>query len=277
MATRSKTEDTLPLHLSDRGWRTLALNGLAFLAVVNGALALYAFREVESLRAEIRLSLWRTEQRYQSLNAQVSFASDRRRLLLGVRDEILKTRPELGVTGAYELASLVLEASEKYPSVDPLLLVAVGIVESGYDVDAISGAGARGLYQIHPSTGRLLARARGWEYSDDLLHDPAKSTEMAACYLDLLQTTYDDAGMVLAEYNGGPVNAGAFRAQAGALATETKDYVSRVLHVYERLARELGDHRGETPFPILSAAEKGDSLSLSARPTPTVPAPAAGQ
>ena len=68
--------------------------------VINAALAFYAFREVVSLRDEVQRSLWRTEQRYQSLNAQVSFASDRRRLLLGIRDEILKTRPELSVTGA---------------------------------------------------------------------------------------------------------------------------------------------------------------------------------
>ncbi len=274
MTTHSDTEKSGYPHLSDRGWRTVALNGLALLVVINGLLAFYAFRKVVSLRAEVERSLWRTEQRYQNLNAQVSFASDRRRLLLGIRDEILRTRPEVGATRAYELASLVLDASDKFPSVDPLLLVSVGIVDSEFNAAEVSPTGARGLYQIHSTTGRLLARALGWEYSDDMLHDPAKNTELAACYLDLLQTAYNDVAMVLAEYNGGPLNAGYFRANVRALATETKDYVPQVLSVYERLARELGDKRGKSRSPILSVAERSESSSLVAIP---VPAAAAGE
>jgi soluble lytic murein transglycosylase-like protein len=129
----------------------------------------------------------------------------------------------------------VLEASEKYPRVDPLLLVAVGIVESGYDVDATSHAGARGLYQIHPATGRFLARMLGWEFDETMLYDPAKNTELAARYLELLATAYNDVGLVLAEYNGGPLNAGYFRARAEKLAIETRNFVPRVMAVYERL------------------------------------------
>ena len=158
MTTGSQVNDAASMPLSDRGWRTLALNGLMFLVLVNGALAVYAFREIGFLRAEVNRSLWRTEQRYQSVNAQVSFASDRRRLVLGIRDEIVRKRPELGVAGAYELASMVLDASDKFPSVDPLLLVSIGAAHGGFDAAAISTSGARGLYQLHPTTGRLLAR-----------------------------------------------------------------------------------------------------------------------
>ena len=42
MTTRSKPEDTAPSYLSDSGWRTLALNALAFfLVVMNGAHVMY--------------------------------------------------------------------------------------------------------------------------------------------------------------------------------------------------------------------------------------------
>jgi hypothetical protein len=41
--------------------------------------------------------------------------------------------------------------------------------------------------------------------------------------------------MVLAEYNGGPLNAGYFRAGVGALAAETRSYVPQVLALYGRL------------------------------------------
>ena len=42
-----------------------------------------------------------------------------------------------------------------------------------------------------------------------------KNTEAAALYLDILFTTYSDPQLVLAEYNGGPLNAGYFRAGVG--------------------------------------------------------------
>jgi hypothetical protein len=210
------------------------------LLAAGAALSLHAIRELARLRTDVNETLSETEPRFHSLRSRVHFDSERRRLLFGIREAILRTRPKVGPRIADELATLVLEATEKFPGVDPLLLVAVGIVESGYDVEAISHAGARGLYQIYPPTGRVLARELGWEFHEELLHDPARSTEMAACYLNLLGDAYDDVEMILAEYNGGPLNAGYFRANAEKLAGETRDYVPRVLAVYERLAREIG-------------------------------------
>ena len=57
----------------------------------------------------------------------------------------------------------------------------------------------------------------------------------AALYLDILFAAYNDPQMVLAEYNGGPVNAGYYRADVAALAAETRNYVPRVLELYARL------------------------------------------
>ena len=164
----------------------------------------------------------------QQLEAGIGFDSTRRQLLLGMRNHILKTNPRVSLADAYRYAELALEASEKYPAVDPLLLLAIGIVESGYDPQAKSHANARGLYQIWPSTGKMLMRALGWSYDDSTLYDPEKNTQAAAFYLDVLFSTYNDPQMVLAEYNGGPLNAGYFRAESGALASETRNYVPRV-------------------------------------------------
>jgi soluble lytic murein transglycosylase len=125
---------------------------------------------------------------------------------------------------------------------DPLLLLTIGIVESGYNSGATSNMNAKGLYQIWPPTGRLLARSLGWEYSDEMLYDPKKNTEMAALYLDILFSAYNDQEMVLAEYNGGPLNAGYYRADSERTASETRDYVKKVESIYERLKNrfELG-------------------------------------
>ncbi len=224
-----------------------AVRVLVLLAAVSGGLVVYAVHEMTLLREEAREVTTRIDRRFESLQSQVEFDAERQRLLLGIRDAILRTRPEVGSVKSSELATLVIESSEKYPGVDPLLLVAVGIVESGYDLDAISHAGARGLYQIYPPTGRVLAGMIGWEFDESLLHDPAKNTEMAACYLSLLGTAYNDVEMILAEYNGGPLNAGYFRAKVEKLAGETRDYVPRVIAVYERLEREIGRSTPEVP------------------------------
>src|SRR5204863_9016606 len=148
---------------------------------------------------------------------------------------ILRVNPRVSLTDAYRYARLALEASEKFPAVDPLLLLAIGTVESGYDAQAISHTDARGLYQIWPATGRLLLRALGWSYDEAALYDPEKNTMAAALYLDILFATYSDPHLVLAEYNGGPLNAGYFRAGVGALAAETRSYVPPGLELHGRL------------------------------------------
>ncbi len=80
-----------------------------------------------------------------------------------------------------------------------------------------------------------MARTLSWEYSDDMLYDPQKNTEMAALYLDILLSTHDEVELALAEYNGGPRNAHYFRAGSSRLAEETRNYVPKVMAIYERL------------------------------------------
>ena len=188
--------------------------------------------------------------------------------------------PRASLGDAYLYARLALDASEKYPAVDPLLLLAIGTVESRYDPQAKSHADARGLYQIWPSTGRMLARSLGWEYEEHTLYDPEKNTEAAALYLDILFSAYSDPQMVLAEYNGGPLNAGYYRADVGALAAETRSYVPRVLELYGRLKDQF--ETGSAPQAELSNRdEKREGKALGVRTSahtgrPPAPAPARG-
>jgi soluble lytic murein transglycosylase-like protein len=130
----------------------------------------------------------------------------------------------------------------------------------------VSRADARGLYQIWPSTGRLLLRALGWEYDEASLYEPEKNTMAAALYLDILFSTYSDPQLVLAEYNGGPLNAGYFRAGVGSLAAETRTYVPRVLELYARL-REQFDAAGTVPVDLAQrdAHREGKTLMGGAR------------
>jgi hypothetical protein len=223
------------------GWQSLAVLFLCLLLAAAVLLGHWVVRGLDRNDQEATAALARAEREIQQLQSGFTFEARRRQMLLGMRNHILKANPRVSLTEAYRYAELAMAASEKYPAVDPLLLLAIGIVESGYDSQARSRADARGLYQIWPSTGRLLAHALGWTWDDTLLFDPEKNTQAAALYLDILFSTYKDPQMVLAEYNGGPLNAGYLRAGAGALAAETRSYVPRVLDLHDRLKQEFDE------------------------------------
>ena len=257
-------------------WLSLAFLFLCLLVITAVLLGHYILRGLDTQNQESSAAMARAERRIQQLESGLSFDSRRRQLLLGMRNHIMRANPRVSLRDAYRYAQLALEASEKYPAVDPLLLLSIGIVESGYDPLARSRADARGLYQIWPSTGRLLVRTLGWNYDDTTLYDPEKNTEAAALYLDVLFSTYSDPQMVLAEYNGGPLNAAYFRAGAGQLAGETRNYVPRVLEVYTRLQQEF--EKGLEPPPEVmyrDAQREGKTLDAG-RAATSSSAPAAG-
>ncbi|MFQ5791715.1 MAG: lytic transglycosylase domain-containing protein [Acidobacteriota bacterium] len=251
-------------------WQSLALVFLSLLFATTIVVALYAFHRVGEVNEQLDATMSRVERKIQQLDAGIAFDSKRQHLMLGIRDEIMRTNPRVSLNEAYEYAQLIMRASDKYPSVSPLMFLAIGIVESGYKTSATSGANAKGLYQIWPSTGRLLARALDWEYTDEMLYDPKKNTEMAALYLDILYSAYNDQQMVLAEYNGGPLNAGYLRAGSSRAAEETREYVNKVEDVYGRLKNkfERGIDVGLEPMHK-DRSRDGKLLGTRTRPTPT--------
>jgi len=247
------------------GWQSLAFLCLCLLLLGVVMMGHAALRAIDRQNQDNAVAMARFERKVEQLESGMTFDSRRRHLLLGMRDHVLRVNPRVSLADAYRYAQLALEASEKYPAVDPLLLLAIGSVESGFDPQARSHADARGLYQIWPSTGRLLLRALGWEYDEAALYDPEKNTQAAALYLDILFSTYSDPQMVLAEYNGGPLNAGYFRAGVGALAAETRNYVPRVLQLHERL-RDQFERGMESPSePSRDALREGKTLTGAAR------------
>jgi soluble lytic murein transglycosylase-like protein len=247
-------------------WQSLAFLVLCLLLIAVVLLGQYVLRGIDARDQQRESALARAERKLQALESGMSYDASRRLLLLGMRDHILKVNSRASLSDAYLYARLALEASEKYPAVDPLLLLAIGTVESGYDPQAKSHADARGLYQIWPSTGRLLARSLGWNYDDSTLYDPEKNTEAAALYLDILFSAYNDPHMVLAEYNGGPLNAGYYRADVAALAAETRNYVPRVLDLYARLKDRFEGGAAAQATPAARDVQREGKL-LGARTT----------
>ena len=268
---RETTEPRTIVIRHGSAWQPAAFLALAALVVAAILMGHYVLRGIDKQNQDTQATLVQYERKVQELESAMSFDSKRRYMLLGMRDHILKTNPRVSLRDSYRYAQYALEASEKYPAVDPLLLLSIGTVESGYDPHATSHADARGLYQIWPATGRLLLRSLGWEYDEAALYDPEKNTHAAALYLDILFATYGDPQLVLAEYNGGPLNAGYFRARVGALADETRNYVPRVLQLYAQLKERFAKGIDFQP-ELMHRDPQREGKTLAGPPTP---APAA--
>lgn len=91
---------------------------------------------------------------------------------------------------------------------EPELLFAVMRTESHYQKRIISYAGAIGLMQIMPRTGRLIAMNMGEPgFSPARLLEPKTNIRMAAWYLSSLIRRFDgNVALAIAAYNGGPHN-----------------------------------------------------------------------
>ncbi len=95
-------------------------------------------------------------------------------------------------------------------SIDPTLVYALTRLESNFDPDAVSPAGARGLMQIMPATAQYITGDLFFE--PDRLHEPASNLNIGQRYISYLarQDGIDnDLMRMLASYNAGP---GQFRA-----------------------------------------------------------------
>jgi len=112
-------------------------------------------------------------------------------------------------------------------NIDPDLVRAVIVVESGFDANAVSSAGAQGLMQLMPATAR--------SYGVNNVFDPQENIRGGALYLrDLIDLYNKDYELVLAAYNAGE-NAVAKYGGRIPPYVETRNYVPKVLGVYNRL------------------------------------------
>ena len=113
----------------------------------------------------------------------------------------------------------------------PVELRALPIIESALQPGATSRAGAAGLWQFMPSTGRSY----GLEVNSvvDERRDPVRSTQAACRYLKDLYAIYHDWTLAIAAYNCGPGNVNKAIARSGGKTFwEIYDYLPRETRGY---------------------------------------------
>ncbi|ERN41568.1 soluble lytic murein transglycosylase [Rubidibacter lacunae KORDI 51-2] len=148
----------------------------------------------------------------------------------------------------------------KTRQLNPLLVLGLIRQESAFEADIASSAGAQGLMQIIPSTGKWVADKIDLKtYS---LSDPEDNIRLGTWYLRYTHREYDDRSVLaVASYNAGPGNVAKWVRRYGyndpdvfvenIPFSETKGYVESVLGNYwnylrlydPTVAQKLARHR----------------------------------
>jgi len=133
--------------------------------------------------------------------------------------------PRLQPDVAEKIAQALLGYSYQF-NVDPRLVVALVVIESGFQPQVTSRAGALGLGQLMPETARSLGVDP---------QDPVQNLYGTIRYLrgNLDRFGYDNVHLALAAYNAG--RAAVERYEGIPPYDETRWYVYNVTHLYRRL------------------------------------------
>ena len=124
----------------------------------------------------------------------------------------------------------IIERAATAASVEPNLLRAVIVVESGFNSRAVSKRGAMGLMQLMPATATRFGVSNPY--------DPLQNVHAGARYLKFLIDRFgQDVRLALAAYNAGE---DAVDRNGGQIPpfSETMAYVPRVLKIYQMLRNQ---------------------------------------
>lgn len=138
------------------------------------------------------------------------------------------------------LMQMIVQEAGKTDNVTPSVALAVAKIESGFRPHVVSSAGAIGVMQIMPKTGRDVFRLSRTE-----LFDPAINIRAGVTFLDQLITQYDGRiDLALSHYNGGS------RVTAGPtpkIIPATRGYVIKVLAAAQAYEAGWANISGEQP------------------------------
>jgi soluble lytic murein transglycosylase-like protein len=199
--------------------------GAAYEQVGEEALARQAYRRALQRSPDAATAYW-AGQRLRALEA----AQDRQELLAALDPATyarlaLRHNPRLAPSEAWRIAHALLANGRRF-DVDPRLVSALVVVESGFNPRAVSPAGALGLGQLLPE----VARAAGVRDPFSIEENLYGTVRVLRGHLD--RYGYHRVDLALAAYNAG---SGAVRRHGGVPPfSETRWYVFRVSQLYLR-------------------------------------------
>lgn len=181
---------------------------------------------------------------YQNYNASMQAFRVARRLTWRIPQNNRSNLPFLVYKLFYpSFYSEAIQRESAIRNIDPFLVSSVIRQESIFNPRIVSPAGAIGLMQIMPYTGKEVAQKLGESFTTDSLYLPMTNIRYGARYLrHLLDEFNDNLVLVIAGYNGGPNNAARWFDHnknedfdlfiEDIEFTETRTYVKKVLSNY---------------------------------------------
>jgi soluble lytic murein transglycosylase-like protein len=144
-------------------------------------------------------------------------------------------------TAVWAVSRTILQESRRH-SFDPLLVLAVIAVESGFQHSAESPDGARGMMQIQPYIAGALSEQRRSLYGDKHaggepdLNNPVVNIRLGVFYLHSLWQNFRDMKLALTAYNYGP---GTVQSRIDEDEEVPQEYASKVLATYQGYRRGM--------------------------------------
>jgi soluble lytic murein transglycosylase len=165
----------------------------------------------------------------------------RSRELVKIFSIVQTNRPDLLEKDAWDLAEVILAESSKY-KLDPILILAVIDVESKFQFGAVSPAGARGIMQIMPATGKFLVESvralakeiKVEQFKPEHLDNPIVNIKLGTYYLHDLRKTFRDVNNALIAYNLGPTE---LRIRMENHIEYNGEYANAVLTAYQKFKK----------------------------------------
>jgi soluble lytic murein transglycosylase len=165
----------------------------------------------------------------------------RSRELVKIFSIVEANRPDLLEKEAWDLAEVILSESSKY-KLDPILILAVIDVESKFQFGAVSPAGARGIMQIMPGTGKFLVEnvetlakeIQVEQFMPEHLDDPIVNIKLGTYYLHDLRKSFRNVNNALIAYNLGPTE---LRLRMENQIEYNGEYANAVLTAYQKFKK----------------------------------------
>jgi soluble lytic murein transglycosylase-like protein len=155
-------------------------------------------------------------------------------------------------------AKAALQLAARTHDIDYELLQALVATESGFDAQAVSPKGARGLMQLMPATAeRYGVRGDARTTQENKLFDPRVNVAAGSRYLrDLIARFQGSIELALAAYNAGE---GAVQRAGNRIPDyrETQNYVRTVLQLYAYLKPGAGPVTSTSSRPGATAVRGG--------------------
>ena len=137
----------------------------------------------------------------------------------------------------YLFDPIIVKAANRY-KVDPAMVKAIILAESGYNPNAVSKKGAMGLMQLMPITARELGVKNGF--------NPEQNIHAGVRYFKQLMNRYrGNVKLALAAYNAGSRIVKEYKGVPPFKAT--RYYIKKVLEYHRHYSTQIGSEEIESP------------------------------